>query len=134
MTTMNMKKVMRLLAPEKVVSALGLPKGTTIGAVFERVVLSHAQPESPHADDEKLFAILLHCEVFLFPEQRDYLRSVGLLRAKPAPGEFRPWTPEQLEAEKRASDELLKKIMRPDLDGKPKNPPDDDSDKPKRVN
>jgi hypothetical protein len=107
---MNLKKTMRIPAPESMLSELGLDRKTTIGGLidyllkrlhgFEQsrntVTVGSERVEiverygSVELNDNKLRAICAHAWPLLKPEMRAYLSAIGL--AGPlAPGEVNPY-------------------------------------------
>jgi hypothetical protein len=99
-----------LPAPPQFLEVLGLKPETSRSAAFEYALekLADQAPADPVFD--QLREIFLEVEVFLEPERKDWLRSIGLLRRAPKAGEFRPMTRQQHNAERRADAELLGKF------------------------
>jgi hypothetical protein len=117
------------LAPYETCVLLELPQNTTRAAVWLHLLevvtqTKNAQKSSVEfrvryddTQNKPLLEILEHCRVFLLPEQREFLetnRCLGRLKG------FRPQTKDQQEARQRVTDDLLARIMRKDLDEKPK--------------
>jgi hypothetical protein len=112
---------MRAAAPDEICAALELPKGTSISVALDCALQLLASRTGEtlaivekfgdvQLDDNLLRAICAHAWPFLEPEMRAYLNAIGLA-APPKPGEVRPWTSEQLAAEKRVRHELLEKLL-----------------------
>jgi len=98
-------------ASARLTEAIGCRPGSTIGEAVDAALEKLEERERPEdVAFDRLREIFQSTEPFLEAPDKDYLRSVGLLRRAPKPGEFRPMTPQQHEAEKRADSELLGKL------------------------
>jgi hypothetical protein len=95
--------------PERLIAAIGCRPGSTIGEAVE-VALEKLELRPEDVTFETLREIFLEVEPFLEPARKDWLRSIGLLRRAPRGSEFRAWTEQQHNAERRADDELMSKL------------------------
>ena len=95
--------------PVELTEATGCRAGATVAEMLTHVLERLAERQEDPSK-ETLREIFLEVEPFLEPERKDWLRSIGLLRRPPKPGEFRKMTDQQLEAERRADSELFGKL------------------------
>jgi len=95
--------------PVELIAATGCRPGATVAEMLAHVLERLAERQEDPSK-ETLREIFLEVEPFLEPSRKDWLRSIGLLRRAPKPGEFRPHTPGQIHAEQRADAELIGKF------------------------